>query len=1039
MKRIFLYFSIICSLTKIVIAQETYTYLNRNYISTGFFNNGNSDIDISKSSSGLVYPKLSGKTAVFESGFIWGTKIAGDPIPHVGGSKYRTGLQPGRIINSGLPWDQLLASDVRVFRVRSDVYSGGPIIDLTEESVIEAKTEQEIRTQYETDWNDWPAGIGAPYTDENGNGIYDPMIDVPGYPGAEQTIWYVANDLDSNKTKYLYGTLPIGIEVQVTIWNYLGNEVFNHVYFKQYKLINKSNTTFDTTYVSVWSDPDIGGFTDDFAGCDSLLNLGFVYNADDYDDMYGFTPPAFGIKLIKGPTINSSTNLNMTAFHYFGAPGDMTIVSPTVGSCKGATVYYYYMQGKIGWTGLPYIDRDTNKPTSYALNGDPITQTGWIDGPPYPSGDRNIGVCSGPFNMAPNDTQVVITSAVLGLGTNRINSIKLMKYHSELSSQLFAGGFTYSPKIPGPKLEVVQQNNNFLLKWETDTALVNSIENFNRDGYEFQGYNVYQFSADMPLKGISKRLATYDILDSVTQINGFVMNSQTGLPEQGVVYSGSNSGIQREFLTAIDSIDNTYFIPGKKYYFAVTAYGYNSNPSVPPNTVESILNLIEVTFEDTSVWANFGNVLQVTHISGIGEAVIKPTVVDPYQLTNHSYKIFFTEHNDSLEWNLRDMTLGTDLLINQNDFTGDYTSPIIDGLQLKINIDPGFKQFSTVSNANGLIIPPQPGAFGSAGFPTPGNADPVAGVQQATNNSVWGIHTADNGLRGTYEAFLTRTLRYADASHATSPYDFEMRFTQNSGWAFDAYNSGTRSFQVPFELWNIGINTPDDPSDDYRLIPWLYDDDSSGTFNMGIPGNKKSGTYDHSVSGGDDDPYTDWIYWMRPENTTPGQASYQEAEVKMKDQSYNGGNEWEIMARMVLVCLNGGAAPPYIADLPETGTVFRIETKKLPVAGVDEFTFQNSVLSVIDKDIPESYSLSQNYPNPFNPTTTIQFSLKERSNVELNIYNILGEKIRTLINYEMNSGQYKVAFDGSHLASGIYFYRIQAGNFVETKKMILLR
>jgi len=94
---------------------------------------------------------------------------------------------------------------------------------------------------------------------------------------------------------------------------------------------------------------------------------------------------------------------------------------------------------------------------------------------------------------------------------------------------------------------------------------------------------------------------------------------------------------------------------------------------------------------------------------------------------------------------------------------------------------------------------------------------------------------------------------------------------------------------------------------------------------------------------------------------------------------------------------------------------------------------------VNDNDILDSYSLSQNYPNPFNPTTTIQFSLEEKINVELSIYNILGEKIRTLFNDEMNSGQYKIVFDGSNLASGIYFYRIQAGKFLQTKKMILMK
>ena len=177
MKKIVLLFALIIFGNLLIFPQQSHTYLNRNYISTGFFNNGISDVDTAMN-SGLTYPKLSGKQAVFTSGFIWGTKIAGDPIPHVGGSTYRSGLQPGRIVNSGLPWRDLLISDLRMFRVRSDVFLGGPTVDLTEESLIEGKTQQEIRTQYEIDWNEWPAEFGAPYTDKDGNGIYNPQTDI---------------------------------------------------------------------------------------------------------------------------------------------------------------------------------------------------------------------------------------------------------------------------------------------------------------------------------------------------------------------------------------------------------------------------------------------------------------------------------------------------------------------------------------------------------------------------------------------------------------------------------------------------------------------------------------------------------------------------------------------------------------------------------------------------------------------------------------------------------------------------------------------
>lgn len=89
--------------------------------------------------------------------------------------------------------------------------------------------------------------------------------------------------------------------------------------------------------------------------------------------------------------------------------------------------------------------------------------------------------------------------------------------------------------------------------------------------------------------------------------------------------------------------------------------------------------------------------------------------------------------------------------------------------------------------------------------------------------------------------------------------------------------------------------------------------------------------------------------------------------------------------------------------------------------------------------IPLNYNLSQNYPNPFNPTSTIGFGIMEKGNVRMSILNILGEEIRVLLNEEKEAGYHSIDFNASDLPSGIYFYRIQAGNFIDTKKMLLLK
>jgi len=88
---------------------------------------------------------------------------------------------------------------------------------------------------------------------------------------------------------------------------------------------------------------------------------------------------------------------------------------------------------------------------------------------------------------------------------------------------------------------------------------------------------------------------------------------------------------------------------------------------------------------------------------------------------------------------------------------------------------------------------------------------------------------------------------------------------------------------------------------------------------------------------------------------------------------------------------------------------------------------------------PTELSLNQNYPNPFNPSTIIEFTLPKSEFVELKVFNILGKEVSTLVSQKLNQGNHTYTFDGKNLASGVYYYRIEAGNFIETRKMIYLK
>jgi hypothetical protein len=90
-------------------------------------------------------------------------------------------------------------------------------------------------------------------------------------------------------------------------------------------------------------------------------------------------------------------------------------------------------------------------------------------------------------------------------------------------------------------------------------------------------------------------------------------------------------------------------------------------------------------------------------------------------------------------------------------------------------------------------------------------------------------------------------------------------------------------------------------------------------------------------------------------------------------------------------------------------------------------------------EVPLTYALYQNYPNPFNPVTTIKYSIPNSERVVLKVYNILGQEVATLVNEEQRAGVYELKFDASNLASGVYFYKLQAGKFIDVKKMMLVK
>jgi len=136
---------------------------------------------------------------------------------------------------------------------------------------------------------------------------------------------------------------------------------------------------------------------------------------------------------------------------------------------------------------------------------------------------------------------------------------------------------------------------------------------------------------------------------------------------------------------------------------------------------------------------------------------------------------------------------------------------------------------------------------------------------------------------------------------------------------------------------------------------------------------------------------------------------------------------------------------PMMVNLP-SGTYLDLDSD-LVGSGIILQPFSSMILVRIDSlttginesASPQKFMLWQNYPNPFNPSTTIRFSLARRQHATLKVFDVLGREVATLVDGELNAGEHTVVYNAKDLPSGVYFYRLQAGNFVEQKKMVAVK
>lgn len=691
---------------------KVYSKFNINRISSFIYNDGIADIQ-PNGNSGFEFPKGSKLYANYCGGLIWGGKINGKIT--AGGSSYRSGLKPGKILPSGKA-DDPESANARVFRVRRDYKTA----DLNMEAEDENKKASAVYEQYEKDWKQWPAADGAPFEDVNKDGIYQPGIDIPGVTGANQTLWFVANDLDSNATKFFTGSLPIGIEMQVTIWGYKYDGTYRgDAIFKRCVVINKSKSEIKEMRFGIWADPDVGDAGNDLSGCDTTLNLAYTFSskADDYS--YGNNSPAFGFTLLQGPVINGQPNdkaifknriitgkknLQMSALGWV-FKNVIEWSDPPFGTDKTAEQLYNFLLGKsrsgLEWQIPARLGGGTTK---FPFSGDYVRKTGYYDGVEYFPMDRRMMLCMGPFNMAAGDTQeVVFMESAAGAVRSKSNLDAILQLKEDAASAINNYSHEYKYYLNPAELEVdvVNLDRKVILDWGENIDRIQQIE---KDYYEytFQGYNVYQFADSSYDKSTAKLLMSCDKYDNIDKITPVKYDKLFERFETNSIFYTSNSGVRRFFIMSVDSFTSKSLVNWMPLYLGVTYFSTRKEGDKTYYLESDAFHCKALPNSSTNSGNQnslAGSFIRANQVSGsTDEYYFGAQVINPLHLGNYEYHITFSKSGTGFNFSLKNLT--TDKVVfKDNPLPYNEELPHFEGLRFYFS-KPGYTKPSLLKETD---------------------------------------------------------------------------------------------------------------------------------------------------------------------------------------------------------------------------------------------------------------------------------------------------------------------------------------------------
>lgn len=842
----------------------------------------------------------------------------------------------------------------------------------------------------------------------------------------DQQLWSVFND--ANPAQHNNGsgeTDPLFLEVKSTAFAFNRENPLGNIVFMRFQVFNKGTRTLENLFFSIWNDPDLGGAGDDLVGCDTALSLGYCYNANNADQYYGSTPPAYGVDFFQGPLEFTGDpadtakmwgqrwpeyrNLAMSSFNKYINGTDPDNYQET----------YYYMNG-LNRDGSDY--QYNGVVSKFVHTGDPVTGTGDLDVAPA---DRRFMMSTGPVTFAPGDSTEILCALIVGQGGDRLSSIAVLKYYDQFAQSAYDIDFEIPEPPAAPVVTVTEFDRQVVLTW-TDRS--------ERDpgDYPFQGYTVYQGSSP---NGPWTQIGNFDVTDGIAQIQDLVLDPLTGSLETRLVKNGNDGGLQRYFVVNQDYLRGGKLNNVSQYFFRVEAYSYD--PEAIPVTLTAanrtpISARPQAPTPNVSYPSSAYDTLDVEQIAGGSDGVITPLIVDPSKSTGDTYEIQFSYIVDTVGaywdttitiedcqfdttivldttiigdtmiivtmydldtipgtcdydtnvsyhdtvfdsttcWSLINVTTNTTLLSNQLNQSGDEDYLITEGLMVKVaGPNLGVVAIREVATAAGPLVPPD-----NVMFSLNSTADWYIASDAGSNFSRMNWQ----GRIGTY--------------------DWEIRFTAAGSEYYDWLTDTPWPDRAPFEVWNIGIGTPDDPSDDVQINFSIIDDDASGGWS-----------------------WNDRIY--------PWEVPYTEPVPAVPEYAFP--DDFRI-GRIVVHDYSGELTQP------EEGTIIRFSTAKINTHE-DVFRFTSSAPIVVSSGSEADLNAIKAVPNPFylygpyDPSPGNKqiywHHLPERCTIT--IYNLSGELIRTLDKNDASALAYwdLLTQRGLPVASGIYIWVVDAPGF----------